>query len=100
MSVRINLHQETRPYKIEVFGLQDNYIGCLQSYEDSFIGQVVEPRLEIKADGTQTFTCKIPKFYLSEEPNTRVINPRWKDAENGILAENTRVLKVYVQFSD
>ena len=56
--------------------------------------------MEIKDDGTQTFTCKIPKFYLSEMPNEHIINPRWQDAENGILAENTRVLKVTVQFSE
>ena len=56
--------------------------------------------MEIKDDGTQTFTCKIPKFYLSEEPNSRIINPRWKDIENGILAENTRVLKISIQFSE
>jgi hypothetical protein len=52
--------------------------------------------MEIKEDGTQTFTCKIPKFYLSEEPNEKIINPRWQDTENGILAENTRVLKISV----
>ena len=98
--MQLNLHQITRPYKIDVYGLQDNYIGCLQSYKDTFLGQVVEPRLNIKTDGTQTFTCKIPKFYLSEIPNERVINPRWQDAENGVLAENTRVLKVSVQFSE
>lgn len=56
--------------------------------------------MEIKEDGTQTFTCKIPKFYLSEEPNEKIINPRWQDTENGILAENTRVLKISVQFSN
>lgn len=56
--------------------------------------------MEIKDDGTQTFTCKIPKFYLSEVPNEYIINPRWQDAENGILAENTRVLKVSIQFSE
>ena len=56
--------------------------------------------MEIKDDGTQTFTCKIPKFYLSEMPNERIINPRWQDTENGILAENTRVLKVTIQFSE
>ena len=30
----------------------------------------------------------------------RVENPRWRDAENGILAENTRVIKVFVQYPD
>lgn len=56
--------------------------------------------MEIKDDGTQTFSCKVPKYYLSLEPNERVLNPRWQDAENGILAENTRVLKVTIQFSE
>ena len=96
----MNLHQKTRPYKIDIFGLQDNFIGSLQSYEDTFLGQVVEPLMEIKDDGTQVFSCKIPKFYLSEEPNTKITNPRWQDIENGVLAENTRVLKVFIQFSE
>lgn len=98
MSVVLNLHEKTRPYKIDVFGLQDNFIGVLQSYQDNFIGKVVEPQMEIKDDGTQTFSCKVPKFYLDEVYNTKVINPRWQDFQNGILAENTRVLKVSIQF--
>ena len=52
MSVRIVLTQEPRPYKIEIYGLQDEYIGTLQSYNDSFIGQVIEPFLEINDDGS------------------------------------------------
>lgn len=100
MSVILNLHEETRPYKIDVFGLQDNFISVLQSYQDNFIGQIVEPYMEIKDDGTQTFSCKIPKFYLDEIHNTKVINPRWKDVQYGVLAENTRVLKIYIKFDD
>lgn len=80
--------------------MQDNFIGNLQSYEDTFLGQVVDPVLEIKDDGTQTFNCKIPKFYLSESPNTKIINPRWQDVENGILAVNTRILKVTIDFEE
>lgn len=100
MSVILNLHEQTRPYKIDIFGLQDNYIGVLQSYEDNFIGQVIDPQMEIKDDGTQTFSCKIPKFYLDEIHNTKIINPRWQDCRSGILAENTRILKVFIQFKD
>lgn len=100
MSVILNLHEKTRSYKIDVFGLQDNFISVLQSYQDNFIGQVVEPLMEIKDDGTQTFVCKIPKFYLDEIHNTKILNPRWQDVKNGILAENTRVLKVTIQFDE
>lgn len=56
--------------------------------------------MEIKDDGTQTLTFKIPKYFIGEVPNTRITNPRWKDVETGVLAENTRVLKVFVQFKD
>ena len=67
MSVRTILSQTSRPYKIEIYGLQDNHIGTLQSYNDSFIGQVVEPLIEILDDGSQSFTCSIPKFYIDPE---------------------------------
>ena len=99
-SVRLNLHQKNRPFKIEVFGLQDNFIGVLQSYEDKFLGQVLEPKVKISRDGTQEFTCRIPKYIMNPETNSREINPRWKDVHNNIIAENTRVIKVTVQFSD
>lgn len=56
--------------------------------------------MEIKDDGTQTLTLKIPKYFISETPNERITNPRWKDIETGVLAENTRVLKVSIQFVD
>jgi hypothetical protein len=64
----INLSQKSRPYKIDVYGLQDNYLGTLQSYSGSIVGQVVEPVIELSTDGTQKFTCSIPKFYI--DPNT------------------------------
>lgn len=97
MSVRVVLTQKSRPYKIEIFGLQDNFIGTLQSYNDSFIGQVTEPVVEIKDDGSQSFTCSIPKFYINPETNLKMENPRWGDIKNGILAENTRILKVFLE---
>lgn len=100
LSVKLCLAQNTRPYKIEVYGLQDNYIGVLQSYSDVFLGQVVSPKLSIQDDGTQTLTFSIPYYYIDKETNMRVQNPRWRDAENGILAENTRVLKVSVEYPD
>ena len=42
----------------------------------------------------------IPKYYINEETNQRIINPRWQDTENNILAENTRILKVFVQIGN
>lgn len=51
-------------------------------------------------DGTQTFTCKIPKFYIDPKTNQKVINPRWENEASVILAENTHVLKVFIQQGD
>jgi len=57
---------------------------------------VLEPKITISEDGSQSFTCSIPKFYINPETNFREENPRWTDANNGILAENTRILKAFV----
>ena len=89
-----------RPYKINIYGLQDNFLGTLHSYEDSFLGRIKEPFLEISTDGTQKFTCSIPKYYIDPVTNQRMLNPRWEDSENGILAENTRILKIFISYSD
>lgn len=64
------------------------------------MGQVVSPELRISDDGTQTFSCKIPKYYIDQKTNQKIINPRWSDAEKGILAQNTRILKVFVKYSE
>lgn len=89
--------QISRPYKVEVYGLQDDYIGTLQSYNDSSLGRIIEPELLLSKDGTSSFTCSVPKYFISSSTNEKILNPRWEDAENGVLAENTRILKVFVQ---
>ena len=58
----------------------------------------MSPKISISDDGTQTFTCSVPHFYIDEETNEKLENPRWRDTENGILAENIRVLKVFVDY--
>lgn len=62
------------------------------------MGQIVEPQLSISDDGSQSLEFSIPYYYVDKASNQRIENPRWKDAESGILAENTRVLKVYVEY--
>lgn len=52
MSVKVYKTQTYRPYKIEVYGLQDDYIGTLQSYDDSFLGRVQDPKVSISGDGS------------------------------------------------
>lgn len=59
-----------------------------------------EPNVTVSTDGSSTFTCSIPKYYIDPTTNQKVLNPRWGDVENGVLAENTRVLKVFVSFEN
>lgn len=89
-----------RPYKIDVYGLQDAYLGTLQSYNDNFIGQVENPSVQVSSDGSQSFSCTIPKYYIDPVTNVKTLNPRWGDIQNGVLAENTRVLKVFIMFDN
>lgn len=93
----LNLTQNTRPYKIEVYGLQDDYIGTLQSYSPEK-GQIISPQLSISSDGTQEFTCEIPRYYVDVN-DERKENPKWANNDK-LLAENTRVLKVFVTTED
>ncbi len=89
-----------RPFKIDVYGLQDVYLGTLQSYNDNFIGQVENPSVTVSSDGSQKFSCTIPKYYIDPKTNVKTLNPRWGDITNGVLAENTRILKVFIQFDN
>ena len=91
-------NQQLRPYKIEVYNLQDDYVGSLQSYNDQFIGQIIDPILEISTDGTQKFTCSIPKYIIDVKTNQKILNPRWQDIDNNLLVENTRILKVFIKY--
>ena len=89
-----------RMYKIDVYGLQDNYIDTLQPYNSTFIGQIIQPEILINEDGTQTFNCSIPKFYIDPKTNLKVENPYWSTIERGVLAENTRILKIFLKEDD
>lgn len=97
-NIYTKLSQKFRPYKIEIYGLQDNYIGTLQSYNETFIGQIDEPEISINDDGSQNFTCSIPKFYIEKATNEKIINPHWSTINDILLVENTRILKVFIDF--
>lgn len=61
---------------------------------------MVSPQLSLSSDGTHELSFKIPKWYYDPKQG-RIENPRWRDTENGIIAENTRVLKVSgIQFKN
>ena len=75
--------------------MQDQYLGTLQSYNDKTLQKIKDPQNKIVDDGTQSFTFQVPKYYIDQETNQRTLNPHWEDINNGVLAENTRILKVF-----
>ena len=46
---------------------------------------------------TQNSLAQSQDFISIPRTNEKLINPRWEDINNGVLAENTRVLKVFVE---
>lgn len=101
---------ELRPFRIDVFSLQDDFICTLHSYKDNFIGQITDVKLVENTDGSSSLSFSIPKYYISQEDNKKHLNPRWEEdvvsyqydmgSVYSVLAENTRILKAFVRFDD
>ena len=101
---------ELRPFRIDVFSLQDDFICTLHSYKDNFIGQITDVKLVESTDGSSSLSFSIPKYYISQEDNKKHLNPRWEEdvasyqydmgSVYSVLAENTRILKAFVRFDD
>ena len=103
---------ELRPFRIDVFTLQDDFICTLHSYKEDYIGQITDVKLTENTDGSSSLSFSIPKYYISQSDNKKYLNPHWENQitdyrgnenENwsyGVLAENTRILKAFVRFND
>ena len=52
--------QTIRPYEMGVWGLQDDFIATLSAPNITHKGQVMNPTLTIKDDGTQNLSFSIP----------------------------------------
>ena len=84
--------QTIRPYEMSLWGLQDDYIITLASPNISHKGQIFEPELNIKDDGTETLQFSIP-MYLYDN-NIKKENPLWFNVINGTLMVGQRKIKV------
>ena len=70
---------ELRPFRIDVFSLQDDFICTLHSYKDNFMGQITDVKLVESTDGSSSLSFSIPKYYISQEDNKKHLNPRWEE---------------------
>lgn len=84
--------QTIRPYEMSVWGLQDDFIITLSAPNITHKGQIIDPILTNKDDGTQEFSFSIPMYYFHN--NEMMENPLWYNTTNGVLLVGQRKIKV------
>ena len=86
------IQRRTRDYEVSLWSLQDSFIAILKQYGLEYKGQIQEPQLTDKDDGTQSFTFTIPMYIIKN--GQRIENPGWYSIKDGALLVNMRKIKV------
>ena len=81
-----------RDYEVSLWTIQDSFITVLKSYGANHKGQIQEPDMSIKNDGTLEFSFSIP-MYLREK-GKKIENPLWYNTRNGNVLVDLRKVKV------
>lgn len=92
MAENLLIRQSIRSYEISIWTLQDRFLSVLKWATMDNRGQIQDPRMVLRDDGTQELTFSIPKFYLVG--NNQVDNPMWLHLKNQPLEANMHKLKV------
>jgi len=96
--------KDIRNYEVSIWTLQDSFITVLKPFNLENKGAIQEPKMELKDDGDNTFSFKIPMYIkensnVDEEPyfkkNSELKeNPIWYNVRNGNIVANMRKIKV------
>ena len=86
------LYNNIRNYEVSIWTLQDSFISVLKQSNLENKGQIQDPNMTLKNDGTLEFTFSLP-MYIYKGP-TRFENPIWYNVRNGNLIANMRKIKV------
>lgn len=86
-------HELIRSYSVGLYTLQDEFITSLKSAGSEGKGQIQEPKMTLKDDGTQEFTFKIP-MYIRDSDGILSENPNWYNTQNGNLIVGLKKVKV------
>ena len=96
--------KDIRNYEVSIWTLQDSFITVLKPFNLENKGAIQEPKMELKDDGDNTFSFKIPMYIkensnIDEEPyfkkNSELKeNPIWYNVRNGNIVANMRKIKV------
>lgn len=84
--------KDIRSYEVSLWTLQDGFISVLKFAHLENKGQIQEPKMTLKDDGTQEFKFKLPMYIY--EGGTFKENPIWYNKINGNLIANMRKVKV------
>ena len=81
-----------RSYEISIWTLQDKFLSVLKWATQDHKGQIQDPEMTIRDDGTQELSFVIPKFYWVGPE--KIQNPMWLHLEDQPLEANMHKLKV------
>ena len=81
-----------RSYEISIWTLQDRFLSVLKWATMDHKGQIQDPSITLRDDGTQELSFTIPKYYLVGMD--KIPNPMWLHLEDQPLEANMHKLKV------
>ena len=88
----LQYNTRVRSYEVSIWTLQDRFLSVLKWATMDCKGQIQEPQVTLRDDGTQEFTFSIPKYYYNGA--SRIVNPMWLHLENQPLEANMHKLKI------
>ena len=84
--------RDLRRYEVSIWTLQDRFLSVLKWFNLEQKGQIQEPEITLKDDGTQEFNFSIPQLYYDGE--TKIPNPMWYQLQEMPIEANMHKLKV------
>lgn len=87
-----NYMKIVRSYEISIWTLQDRFLSVLKWATMDQKGEVQDPEMVLRDDGTQEFSFSIPMFYYDND--IRILNPLWHKLDEQPLKANMHKLKV------
>ena len=85
-------YQNIRSYEISIWTLRDRFISILKWANMDQKGQVQDPEIILRDDGTQELSFTIPQYY--QQDFDRIPNPLWIHLDQQPLIANMHKLKV------
>ena len=85
-------YQNIRSYEISIWTLRDRFISILKWANMDQKGQVQNPEIILRDDGTQELSFTIPQYY--QQDFDRIPNPLWIHLDQQPLIANMHKLKV------